>query len=239
MLFHSWNNWWWWCHWCSCLSSMHGNKIQYRQFQPQNENCERYFYTISGVFYSSLQVLLSESKEKKVLSLFAYKMVWSGIVLDLLKDRVVVNFPAEVFSFWVTKFFFHLREESNAEKLWQFGHLKRLKTFHLIVDTWCEGVTSAIQLPISGLWLIRKRSIKLIWIFTLQAGLSSTWSLWLPWQYDITTKIPRLRVHQIRKYPTLHETEIKALELEVGGPGSSHYLCGAPSGYHLLCRFVE
>lgn len=151
MLFHSWNNWWWWCHWCSCLSSMHGNKIQYRQFQPQNENCERYFYTISGVFYSSLQVLLSESKEKKVLSLFAYKMVWSGIVLDLLKDRVVVNFPAEVFSFWVTKFFFHLREESNAEKLWQFGHLKRLKTFHLIVDTWCEGVTSAIQLPISGL----------------------------------------------------------------------------------------
>lgn len=106
MLFHSWNNWWWWCHWCSCLSSMHGNKIQYRQFQPQNENCERYFYTISGVFYSSLQVLLSESKEKKVLSLFAYKMVWSGIVLDLLKDQVVVNFPAEVFSFWVTKFFF-------------------------------------------------------------------------------------------------------------------------------------
>lgn len=238
MLFHSWNNWWWWCHWCSCLSSMHGNKIQYRQFQPQNENCERYFYTISGVFYSSLQVLLSESKEKKVLSLFAYKMVWSGIVLDLLWDRVVVNFPTEVFSFWVTKFFFSLEGRIQCWKAVAVWSSQEIENFPS--DSWhlMWGGDQCNTAPNLGTWLIRKRSIKLIWIFTLQAGLSSTRALWLPWQYDITTKIPRLRVHQIRKYPSLHETEIKAMELEVGRPGSSHYLCGAPSGYHLLCRFV-
>lgn len=95
--------------------SMHTNRIQYRQFRPQNENCERCFYTISGAFYSSWgHFAFLKWRAKKVLCSFAYKMVWYKMVLDMMKNWVDVNFPAESLIFSDNSLF-HLRE-SNSEK---------------------------------------------------------------------------------------------------------------------------
>lgn len=81
----------------------------------KTKNCERCFYTISGAFYSSWgHFAFLKCRAKKVLCSFAYKMVWYKMVLDMMKNWVDVNFPAESLIFSDNSLF-HLRE-SNSEK---------------------------------------------------------------------------------------------------------------------------
>lgn len=104
----------------------------------KTKNCERCFYTISGAFYSSWgHFAFLKCRAKKVLCSFAYKMVWYKMVLDMMKNWVDVNFPAESLIFSDNSLF-HLRESNSENPPRQFGHLERLKTLYLIaiVDTW-------------------------------------------------------------------------------------------------------